>query len=105
MCSSSEKGLRSIRKLLSIGMLKGPGGSLFLFCMRRLKRGLRMAETQREIRMMKQVSIFFSLWLGKQSHRNLISSWIGLWVSLKGMDTTCGRGQKRKMLKGVLNLL
>ena len=61
MGSSSEKGLRSHRRLPRIGMVNGPGGSFLL----ELRRNLRMVETQREIRMISQVSVsmfvFFKL--------------------------------------------
>jgi hypothetical protein len=53
MGSSSEKGLRSHRRLPRIGMVNGPGGSFLL----ELRRNLRMVETQRGIRMMSQVSV------------------------------------------------
>ena len=63
MGSSSEKGLSSHRKLPRIGMVNGPGGSFLLEL--ELRRNLRMAETQREIRMMSQVSVsmFVFFWL------------------------------------------
>ena len=50
MGSSSEKGLSNHRRLPRIGMVNGPGGSFLLEL--ELRRNLRMAETQREIRMM-----------------------------------------------------
>ena len=53
--SSSNNGWRSHKKLPSMGMAKGPGGSFFLL---ELQRRLRVAKMQREIRMMNQVSIF-----------------------------------------------
>ena len=59
MGSRSEKDLWIHRKLLSIGIVKGPEGSLLLFLlMKRLRRGFRRAEMHREIRMMNK------LWLG-----------------------------------------
>ena len=60
MGSRSEEDLRIHRKLLSIGMVKGPGGSLLFFLlMKRLRRGFRRAEMQRETMTMNQVSISF----------------------------------------------
>jgi hypothetical protein len=65
MGSISEKGLRSHRRLPRIGMVNGPGGSFLLELELEFRRNLRMAETQREIRMMSQVSVsmFVFFWL------------------------------------------
>ena len=60
MGSSSEKGLSNYRRLPRIGMVNGPGGSFLL----ELRRNLRMVETQREIRMMSQVSVSMFVFFG-----------------------------------------
>ena len=62
MGSSSEKSLSNHRRLPRIGMVNGPGGSFLLEL--ELRRILRMAETQREIRMMSQVSVSMFVFFG-----------------------------------------
>lgn len=58
----SKVDFRSNNKLLMMGKVEGPGGSLWLeflvLKLRRLKKALMRAETEREHSMMNQVSIF-----------------------------------------------